>query len=133
MKDIKRTEVGVRHDRCARRKGRSQKTYKQAASVRATMAEVRVLSGELHLELPGRFIQLFTYQHDVVLDPFIGSGTTAVAALQNNRYFIGYERVCLHTCRHTTRQYFHKWRTATAMAAMTNHGRCCCNQILCWL
>ena len=43
------------------------------------------------VELPSRFIQLFTYQDDVVLDPFIGSGTTAVAALQNNRYYIGYE------------------------------------------
>lgn len=28
---------------------------------------------------------------DVVLDPFLGSGTTAVAAIQNNRHYIGYE------------------------------------------
>ncbi|MBF4401623.1 DNA methyltransferase, partial [Vibrio anguillarum] len=29
---------------------------------------------------------------DVVLDPFMGSGTTAIAALQNNRTYIGLER-----------------------------------------
>ena len=32
------------------------------------------------LELPARCIQLYTYSNDVVLDPFIGSGTTAIAA-----------------------------------------------------
>ena len=43
------------------------------------------------VELPYRFIQLFTYKNDVVLDPFIGSGTTAVAASKSNRFFVGYE------------------------------------------
>ena len=43
------------------------------------------------VELPYRFIQLFTYKNDVVLDPFIGSGTTAVAACKSNRFFVGYE------------------------------------------
>ena len=43
------------------------------------------------VELPYRFIQLFTYKNDVVLDPFIGSGTTAVAAGKSNRFFVGYE------------------------------------------
>ena len=43
------------------------------------------------VELPYRFIQLFTYKNDVVLDPFIGSGTTALAAGKSNRFFIGYE------------------------------------------
>ncbi len=34
------------------------------------------------IELPGRLIELYTYRGDLVLDPFAGSGTTAVAALR---------------------------------------------------
>jgi site-specific DNA-methyltransferase (adenine-specific) len=41
------------------------------------------------VELPYRLIQLYTYQGDVVLDPFCGSGTTCVAAVRTNRHFIG--------------------------------------------
>ncbi|HUV16533.1 MAG TPA: site-specific DNA-methyltransferase [Pelolinea sp.] len=40
-------------------------------------------------KLPGWFIRLFTKPGDVVLDPFIGSGTTAVAALQLSRNYVG--------------------------------------------
>lgn len=43
------------------------------------------------LELPKRLIQLLTYKEDVILDPFIGSGTTAVAALMCDRHYIGFE------------------------------------------
>lgn len=42
-------------------------------------------------ELPHRLIQLYTFQGDVVLDPFAGSGTTCLAAKHDERYFIGYE------------------------------------------
>lgn len=42
-------------------------------------------------ELPMRLIQLYTFRDDIVLDPFMGSGTTAVAALRNQRKFVGYE------------------------------------------
>ncbi len=42
-------------------------------------------------ELPLRLIQLFSFETDVVLDPFMGSGTTAVAALKSKRRFVGYE------------------------------------------
>jgi len=41
------------------------------------------------VELPYRLIQLYTYEGDVVLDPFCGSGTTCIAALRTNRRFIG--------------------------------------------
>jgi site-specific DNA-methyltransferase (adenine-specific) len=43
------------------------------------------------VELPKRLIELFTYEDDVVLDPFMGSGTTAVAALRTSRHFIGFD------------------------------------------
>ncbi len=43
------------------------------------------------LELPHRCIQLYTYQDDVVLDPFAGSGTTCLAAKADRRHFVGYE------------------------------------------
>lgn len=43
------------------------------------------------VELPLRCIKLYTFENDIVLDPFIGSGTTAVAALTSNRRFAGYD------------------------------------------
>ncbi len=43
------------------------------------------------LELPRRLIQLYTFEHEIVLDPFMGSGQTAIAARRSNRHFIGYE------------------------------------------
>ena len=42
-------------------------------------------------ELPHRLIQLYTYAGDIVLDPFIGGGTTALAALRSQRQWVGYE------------------------------------------
>jgi len=43
------------------------------------------------VDLPYRLIQLYSFTSDVILDPFIGSGTTAVASLKSNRNFIGFE------------------------------------------
>jgi len=42
-------------------------------------------------ELPYRLIQLYSFKGDIVLDPFMGSGTTAVAALKSDRKFVGYD------------------------------------------
>ena len=43
------------------------------------------------VELPYRLIQLYTFEGDVVLDPFMGSGQTALASLKANRHYVGYE------------------------------------------
>ncbi|NHQ60838.1 site-specific DNA-methyltransferase [Chlorobium sp. BLA1] len=42
-------------------------------------------------ELPHRLIKMFAFQDDTVLDPFMGSGTTALAAKNLDRNSIGYE------------------------------------------
>lgn len=43
------------------------------------------------VELPYRFIELYTFEGEIVLDPFIGSGQTAIAAVKAGRHYIGYD------------------------------------------
>lgn len=43
------------------------------------------------VELPYRLIQLYTFKEEIVLDPFIGSGQTAIATIKTGRHYIGYE------------------------------------------
>lgn len=43
------------------------------------------------VELPYRTIQLYTFEGEVVLDPFMGSGQTGIAAIEANRRYVGYE------------------------------------------
>lgn len=43
------------------------------------------------VELPYRLIQLYTFKGDIVLDPFIGSGQTSIAAIKTERHYIGYD------------------------------------------
>ncbi len=43
------------------------------------------------VELPYRLIQLYSYKGEVVLDPFMGSGQSALAAMKSGRHYIGYE------------------------------------------
>lgn len=42
-------------------------------------------------ELPNRLIQLYSFKDDIILDPFMGSGTTAVSAIKSERKFVGYD------------------------------------------
>lgn len=48
------------------------------------------------LELAERVIRLYSDAGDVVLDPFTGSGTTAIAAIKNQRDYIGFEKEQKH-------------------------------------
>ena len=54
------------------------------------------------IELPRRCIELYTYSGEVILDPFMGAGATAVAARYTGRSFVGYEiskEYCLSTAQ----------------------------------
>lgn len=42
-------------------------------------------------ELPERLIKLYTYKGDLVLDPYMGSGTTGIAAVRNDRFYVGFD------------------------------------------
>jgi len=42
-------------------------------------------------ELPHRLIQLYTFKDDVILDPFVGSGTTCLSAIKDERFYVGYD------------------------------------------
>ncbi|MGH1488339.1 MAG: DNA methyltransferase [Acidimicrobiales bacterium] len=43
------------------------------------------------IELPRRLIDLYTYRDDIVVDPFVGSGTTLVAAARSGRIGVGFD------------------------------------------
>lgn len=55
------------------------------------------------VELPRRCIELYTYSGEVVLDPFMGAGATAVAAISTGRSYVGYE-ISEDYCRLTTQR-----------------------------
>lgn len=42
-------------------------------------------------ELPYRLIQLYSFKGDIILDPFLGSRTTAISAIKSDRKFVGYD------------------------------------------
>lgn len=43
------------------------------------------------IELMEHLVKLLSFKNQIILDPFMGSGSTGVAALKNNRKFIGFE------------------------------------------
>ena len=59
----------------------------------ATECSNRNHSAAFPITLPAWFIKLFTEEGDMVLDPFIGSGTTALACIELNRHYVGIELV----------------------------------------
>jgi site-specific DNA-methyltransferase (adenine-specific) len=55
-------------------------------------AETRGMTeANFSLDIPVKAIKFMTYKDDVVLDPFMGSGTTAVASVNLDRNYIGFE------------------------------------------
>jgi site-specific DNA-methyltransferase (adenine-specific) len=42
--------------------------------------------------LAERVIRLYSDPGDIVLDPFMGSGTTAIAAIKHDRHYLGFEK-----------------------------------------
>lgn len=76
----------------------------------ATECANRGHSASFPVSLPSWFIRLFTQEGDLVLDPFIGSGTTAIACLSLNRHYIGIEAmVSYYELAH---QSIEKWKSA---------------------
>ncbi len=71
----------------------------------ATECSNRDHSATFPVALPLWFIRLFTQPGDLVLDPFMGSGTTAIACLESDRHFVGielsekYHKLSLHRIR----------------------------------
>lgn len=54
-------------------------------------SETRKRSAAYPFELPYRLINMYSLQGDTVLDPFLGTGTTSLAAIASNRNSVGYE------------------------------------------
>ena len=43
------------------------------------------------VELPRRLIELYSFKGDIVLDPFVGSGSSCIAAVRTDRNYVGYD------------------------------------------
>ena len=66
-----------------------EKAYPTNVLHLATECSNKKHSATFPIELPSWFIKLFSSEGDLVLDPFVGSGTTAVASKQLRRHYLG--------------------------------------------
>jgi modification methylase len=69
----------------------NHKTWFQQIWMGLTGASTRHHPAPFPLELAERLIRMFSFVGDTVLDPFLGTGTTTLAAMRNGRNSIGYE------------------------------------------
>ncbi len=81
-------------------------------------------------ELPRRLIRMFSFAGETVLDPFLGSGTTTLAAINLNRHSVGYEINAdfrglerretwgLGGARHSSRCWLRFWLSASGSVAL---------------
>jgi site-specific DNA-methyltransferase (adenine-specific) len=76
------------------------------------------------LELPQRLIGLYTYRNDLVLDPFMGSGTTLVAAARSDRRYLGYDLdgAYVSTAKQRVKEEL-KRRAGLRVVRPTHHGQ----------
>jgi DNA modification methylase len=74
-----------------------QKVYPTNVLHMATECSNKAHSAVFPVALPEWFIKLFTVEGDLVLDPFMGSGTTAVAAKRQGRNYVGIETIGEYT------------------------------------
>jgi len=85
----------TRHNPCRRKSTISREEFlKYTKSVWLFAAERANKVGHpapFPTELPYRLIQLYTFEGEVVLDPFVGSGSTCIAACKTNRKYVGYD------------------------------------------
>jgi len=65
--------------------------YKHNIFQSSTAKSKGLSSAPFPIELPKFCIEVFSKEEDIILDPFFGSGTTGVAAIELNRNFIGIE------------------------------------------
>lgn len=87
VRDESRVESGF-GKRVANWVGRN-KVYPTNVIHMATECSNRSHSAAFPTDLPAWFINLFTVENDVVLDPFVGSGTTAIVAKEMGRHYVG--------------------------------------------
>ncbi len=67
-------------------------------------------SASFPVSLPAWFIKLFTQEEDLVLDPFMGSGTTAIACLDLGRHYVGIE--AMESYQKLAHESIERWRAA---------------------
>jgi modification methylase len=77
------------------------------------------------VELPQRVIDLYTYRDDLVLDPFMGSGTTLVAAIRTGRRFLGYDTdpKYVETARRRVREELARYEPLQLVSPKRARGR----------